>query len=70
MSTKHFLCSIAMGAALVANAAEPPKVAITGPWQIEVDGVKLDVPEPEVIRVVEEPYETLPIFISTHSLLL
>ena len=46
MSTKHFLCSIAMGAALVANAAEPPKVAITGPWQIEVEGVKLDVPEP------------------------
>ena len=62
MSTKHFLCSIAMGAALVVNAAEPPKVAITGPWQIEVEGVKLDVPEPPVIRVVEESYKSLPVY--------
>ena len=62
MSTKHLLCSIAMSAAMTISAAEAPKVAITGPWQIEVEGVKLDVPEPPVIRVVEESYKSLPVY--------
>ena len=62
MSTKHLLCSIAMSAAMATAAAEVPKVAITGPWQIEVEGVKLDVPVPAVIRVVEESYKSLPVY--------
>lgn len=42
---------------------KPPMVAITGPWQIEVDGVKLDVLEPQVVRVIDEKYGNLPVHI-------
>ncbi|MBQ7650427.1 MAG: hypothetical protein IJS15_05670 [Victivallales bacterium] len=30
-----------------------PEVAITGPWEITVNGVKLNVTEPQVVRVIE-----------------
>ena len=64
MDTKNLLCSVTMSAMCVAGAAglKVPKVAITGPWQIEVDGVKLDVPEPQVIRVISESYGKLPVY--------
>ena len=64
MDTKNLLCSVTMSAMCVAGAAElkVPKVTITGPWQIEVDGVKLDVPEPQVIRVISESYGKLPVY--------
>ena len=64
MDTKNLLCSVTMSAMCVAGAAElkVPKVVITGPWQIEVDGVKLNVPEPQVIRVISESYGKLPVY--------
>ena len=64
MNKRNLFCSITMSAICVAGAAEikAPKVNITGPWQIEVDGVKLDVPEPQVIRVIEEHYKALPVY--------
>ena len=45
-----------------ACAANVPTVTITGPWQIEVNGVKMDVTEPQVVRVIDESYKELPLY--------
>ena len=39
-----------------------PTVSITGSWQIEVNGVKMDVTEPQVVRVIDESYKELPLY--------
>ena len=67
MNMRSFMCGIAvcaMCAAGAANAAEikVPKVTITGPWEITVNGVKLTVTEPQVVRVIDEPYAKLPVY--------
>ncbi len=64
MDAKNLICCATVGAMCVAGAADikVPKVAIMGPWQIEVDGVRLEVPEPQVVRVIGESYAKLPVY--------
>ena len=42
-----------------------PEVMITGPWEITVNGVKLNVTEPRVVRVIDEAYDNLPVYRKT-----
>lgn len=42
-----------------------PEVMITGPWEITVNGVKLNVTEPQVVRVIDEAYDRLPVYRKT-----
>ncbi len=64
-------CQLSLCLALAASAAnaqqtimvnENPTIGIIGPWQIEVEGVKMEVPVPQTVRVVDERYDTLPFY--------
>ena len=44
------------------NDCALPDVRIAGDWLLYVDGVRLDIPVPELVRVVEESYASLPVY--------
>lgn len=63
MIRNGMVCGIAMMTLCLAGEVQGlPKVEITGAWTITVDGVALAVPEPPVIRVVDESYASLPVY--------